>query len=80
MAKKKYKRGKKIESISDFEKSKCDYFIVYFGCTNPQTKHRAFLISWQYRTLLGFIENGFVFEAEKITNGKEECISEETGS
>lgn len=80
MSKKKYKRGKKIESMSDFEKSDCEYFTVYFGCTNPQTKHRAFLISWQYRVLLNFIKNGWVFESEKITNGKEECISTETGS
>ena len=79
MSKKKYKRGKKIESMSDFEKSKCDYFIVYFGCTNPQTKHRAFLISWQYRTLLSFIEKGLVFETERV-NGKEECISTEVSS
>lgn len=70
MAKRKYKRGKPITSMADFENSNCTYFRVYFGCTNPQTKHRGFLISWQYRTLKQFIDRGWVFEAEEITDGR----------
>lgn len=65
MSEKKYKRGKPIRSISEFDQSESKWFIVYFGRTNPQTKHRSFLISWQYRTLLDFINKGFVFEAER---------------
>ena len=29
MSKAKYKQGRKIESVADFEKSKCIYFKVY---------------------------------------------------
>jgi len=65
MSEKKYKRGKPIHSISEFDQSESKWFIVHFGCTNPQTKHRSFLMSWQYRTLLDFINKGFVFEAER---------------
>ena len=50
MSKPKYKQGKQIGSVADFEKSECLYFKVKFG-NKIQTKHRAFLISWQYRTL-----------------------------
>lgn len=64
MSRRKYKRGKQICSISDFDQSCNEYFIVYFGSTNPQTKHRSFLMSWQYRTLLNFIIRGQVFEAD----------------
>lgn len=66
MSKRQYKRGARIESVADFEQSTSQYYIVYFGSTNPQTKHRAFLISWQYRVLQGFISRGWVFEADKM--------------
>lgn len=66
MSKKKYKRGNQLHSISDFDQSCSHYFIVYFGSTNPQTKHRSFLMSWQYRCLLNFIIRGWVFEADPI--------------
>jgi hypothetical protein len=68
----KYKRGKLIESMADFEKSDKDFFIVYFGCTNPKTRHKAFLISWQYRVLKDFIDKGWVFEADLINKEVEE--------
>ena len=68
MSKKKYKQGKQICSIADFDNSDRDYFIIRFG-NKPQTKHRSFLISWQYRTLSQFIERGRVFEADKIGGG-----------
>ena len=64
MSKSKYKQGKRIMSMADFEKSDCTYFKVKFG-NRIQTKHRGFLISWQYRTLKLFIDGGLVFEAEK---------------
>ena len=64
MSKPKYKQGKQICSMADFEKSECLYFKVKFG-NKIQTKHRAFLISWQYRTLKMFIDRGWVFETVK---------------
>lgn len=65
MSKSKYKQGKQIYSVFDFEKSDCTYFKVKFG-NRIQTKHRGFLISWQYRTLKQFIDGGRVFEAERM--------------
>ena len=66
----KYKRGKQINTISDFDQSEKLYYIVYFGPTCPRTRHRSFLISWQYRTLLDFIQKGWIWEAElKNENG-----------
>lgn len=70
MSKKQYKRGKQITTISEFDESEKHYYIVYFGSTNPQTKHRSFLMSWQYRTLLNFIIKGCVFEADWIIEAK----------
>ena len=65
MSKPKYKLGKQIKTIRDFSNSTSMYFKVHFG-DGYKTKHRAFLISWQYRTLETFINSGRVFEAEKI--------------
>ena len=63
----KYKTGKQISSISDFDQSECKFFKVRFGGErNFQTKHRSFLISWQYRTLKMFIERGWVYEAVRM--------------
>ena len=64
MSKSKYKQGKQICSMADFENSECRYFKVKFG-NRIQTKHRGFLISWQYRTLKLFIDGGLVFEAQE---------------
>lgn len=68
----KYKRGKLIESVADFEKSDKDFFIVYFGSTNPKTRHKAFLSSWQYRVLKRHIERGWIYEAELINREEAE--------
>ena len=35
MTQKKYKRGRQICSMADFERSESEYFIVYFGSTCP---------------------------------------------
>lgn len=69
MSKRKYRRGKQICSISDFDHSESKFYIVYFGSTNPRTIHRSFLMSWQYRTLLNSIIRGGVFEAELWEEG-----------
>ena len=58
----KYKRGRKIASICDFERSPSTFFRVWFG-GKEKTIHRSFLESWQYHTLYLFIHGGSVYEA-----------------
>ena len=62
MSKQKYRQGKQINSIAEFSESESKFFIVHFG-NKPCTKHRAFLISKQYRLLERFVSNGKIFEA-----------------
>lgn len=65
MLKRKYKKGRKIFTLNDFETTDNDLFIVQFGWDRSleKTLHRGFLISWQYRMLRDFILNGQVYEA-----------------
>ena len=65
----KYKRGRKIESVGDFEKSEARFYRVLFG-KDERTKHRGFLESWQYHTLWIFIHKGCVHEADAIETDK----------
>ena len=58
----KYKKGKQIHSISEFDQSECLFYKVKFG-KYYRTKHRSFLIGWQYRTLLIWIQRGWIYEA-----------------
>ena len=60
-----YRRGKRIGSVADFEKSRVLWYRVTFG-TYERTLHRSFLESWQYHTLDMFIRSGRVYEAELI--------------
>lgn len=64
MSKAKYKQGRKIETVADFEKSKCTYFKIYGKST-----HRAWIESWQYRVLKNFIQLGAIYEADLIEGG-----------
>lgn len=57
--KSKYQKGPPIRSIAEFEECSSKWFIVTFGGTH-KTLHRAFLISWQYRLLKHFIDDGLV--------------------
>lgn len=61
----KYKKGQKIVSVGDFEKSSATFFRVIFG-NHERTMHRSFLESWQYHTLHIFIRNDWVYEANQI--------------
>lgn len=61
MSKPKYSKGKKIESVADFEKSGCTFFKVM-----NNTTHRGWIESWQYRVLKDCISKGHLFEAELI--------------
>ena len=66
MPKQKYRQGKQINSIAEFSESESTFFIVHFG-NKPCTKHKAFLISWQYRLLERFVKHGKIFEAKENT-------------
>ena len=70
MSKPKYKQGKLIKSISDFDKNKSEFYRVDFG-KNTRTIHRSFLISWTYRTLENFINRGGIHEAEMTEEEKQ---------
>lgn len=61
MSKPKYKKANKIESVCDFEKSKCTFFKV-----GTKTTHREWIESWQYRLLKEAIKKGIIFETELI--------------
>ena len=61
VSKPKYKIGKKIESIADFEKSTCTFFKI-----GIKTYHRGWLESFQYRVLKNYISSGNVHEADLI--------------
>lgn len=69
MSKRKYKPGRRIRSIADFERSKHKYYIVKFG-NIYKTLHYSFLISWQYRTLEKYICMKLVYEAERIEDAE----------
>ena len=59
MSKPKYKIGRQIESIADFSTCESTFF-KWHG----MTKHRAFLISLQYRVLENIIKHGDLYTAE----------------
>lgn len=59
----KYKRGRKIRSVGDFEKSNCDMFYVNYG--KEILRHRKFLENLQFRILKRQIELGYMREAIK---------------
>lgn len=71
MSKRKYKKGKMINSVAEFENSKSRFFIVYFGADHCRTIHYSFLEAWQYHTLKNFIKKGAVYEAESIQGSRE---------
>ena len=65
MSKSKYKIGKKIETVADFEKSTFTFFKI-----GIKTYHRGWLESFQYRVLKNYISSGNVHEAVWIANEK----------
>lgn len=68
----KYKNGKQLRTIIDFEISPATYFRVSYSDTNIRTVHRSFLASWQYRVLKNFIISGKICEADEISNDKKD--------
>ena len=65
MSKPKYKRGKLISSIADFDKSECKYYKVLFGA-KEKTLHHGFVKSWQFHMLKDLIRARRVYEAVLI--------------
>lgn len=61
MSKPKYKIGKKIETVAEFEKSACTFFMI-----GIKTYHRGWLESFQYRVLKNYISSGNVHEADLV--------------
>lgn len=66
MTKAKYKTGKKIRSISEFDASEKLWFKW-----NNRTVHRSMLISQQYRTLLNWIKRGMIYECDDVRKDNE---------
>ena len=60
MSKSKYKQGKQICTISEFDQ--CESLWYKW---NGKTTHRSVLISLQYRTLLNAIIAGRIYVAER---------------
>lgn len=61
MSKAKYKQGKQICSISDFDNSGKQWYKW-----RSKTVHRSVLMSLQYRTLKGYILSGVIYEADMM--------------
>ena len=60
MSKSKYKQGKLINTISEFDQ--CESLWYKW---NEKTTHRSVLMSLQYRTLLNAIIAGRIYTAER---------------
>ena len=67
MSKARYKQGRKINSISEFDSCKSLWYKW-----NGRTRHRSVLISLQYRTLLNTIISGRLYTAELIDKAESE--------
>ena len=59
----KFKRGKQLLTVSDFDQCESTWYIVYYDGIHPRTRHRSVLISLQYRILMNYIRRGAVYEA-----------------
>ena len=65
VSKPKYKLGKKIETVADFEKSTCTFFKI-----GIKTYHRDWLENFQYRVLKNYISSGNLHEVYLIESKK----------
>lgn len=66
MSKAKYRKGKKICSVSEFDTCESNWYKF-----NGKTTHRAFLISLQYRTLSDIIKCGRLYVADFINESED---------
>lgn len=72
MSKAKYKQGKQIRSIYEFETCESRWYKW-----NGRTRHREVLTSLQYRTLLNTIMSGRLYAAELIEPQESEVEDKE---
>lgn len=63
MSQRRYRKGKQIDSIAEFEQSKSQWFVVKYGA-REKTTHIGWITSWQYRMLKDCINAGRLYEAE----------------
>lgn len=61
MSKAKYRQGKKICSVSEFDACESNWYKF-----NGKTTHRGFLMALQYKTLSDTIKSGRLYVAEFI--------------
>ena len=61
--KKKYRKGAKITSLDELVVQEFIYFY-------DKITHRGWFGSWQFRTVVDFIDRGSLYYAEKITEEK----------
>ena len=63
--KRKYKKGRQLQTVSDFENSTSNWFIVCYGIKEKEkTTHRGWITSWQYHMLKDIANSGRLYEAE----------------
>lgn len=65
MSRRKYKLGKRLTSVAEFDQSTKQFYIIRFG-NDLGTRSRKIIISWQYKTIKDYIENGHLFEADEV--------------
>lgn len=61
MSKPKYKQGKQVTSVAQFDESEARFFKWH-----NKTLHRGFITAWQYHFLKVQIECGALYEADFI--------------
>lgn len=66
-AKRKFKQGDQVVSIAELLEH--DWFFVHFG-SSVKTVHKAVLWEWKLRLCQNFIDRGWIFIAERLTNGE----------
>lgn len=64
MSQRRYRKGKQIDSIAEFERSKSQWFVVKYGA-REKTTHIGWVMSWQYRMLKDCINAGRLYEAKE---------------
>ena len=61
---KKYFKTKMIESMEEFARTPCLWYVLRIG-NRERTVHREMLKSQQYRTLLNWINSGMLYATRK---------------
>ena len=65
MSKRQFQRGTRVATMDEILNADHYYFILTLG-ENDLTRHKEVLLSFQVRTLLGYIRSGFVYHAIPI--------------